>query len=288
MNDADNNKNRVASRSHPGQDGIRTFSYRGCASPDPSRPVPLVEETAVAVSYNGISQAVMMLSPVHLEDFAVGFSLSQGFIDSVDDILDLQVTAAGDGLELAITVTSRAHWGLRQHRRQLAGTTGCGLCGVDSLQQALPELAPLSPQPLPPADRFLTLRDRMAAAQTLGQTSGALHAALFIDAANNPVACREDIGRHNALDKLIGALARQRRPLPGGLAVMTSRCSQELIQKAVRAGLGTLVSFSAPSTLAVDWARRHNLNLVHLSRQGEPRVYSPYALTDDTHTERRP
>jgi FdhD protein len=235
----------------------------------------LAEECALAISYNGISYAVMMVSPSALEDFVAGFSLSSAVVQSIDDIYDIQLEGEGIALHAEVDIGNRAFWSLKEQRRNLAGTTGCGLCGVEALEQALPELTSLEPAPLPPAEHFIDLRQRINDAQELARRSGALHAALFVDAEGELRLCREDIGRHNALDKLIGALLRQGLDPRSGFAVVTSRCSLELIHKAVRAGLSTLVSLSAPTTLTVEWARRHHLNLIHLPHHSAPRVYSP-------------
>lgn len=157
----------------------------------------------------------------------------------------------------------------------MAGTSGCGLCGVEAVEQALPDLQVLPGAPLPPAAWLDGLRQRISAFQPLGQYSGAVHAAVFMNNQGELLLGREDIGRHNALDKLIGALIRQKIPTAGGLAIVTSRCSLELIQKVLRAGIQTLVSLSSPTGLALQWARRHNLNLIHLPQKSAPRVYSP-------------
>ena len=235
----------------------------------------LAGEVALAIAYNGLSQAVMMVSPNDLEDFVYGFSLGAGLIASIDDIYDVRLTPHGDAIAAELQVSNRAFWALKDQRRQLAGNTGCGLCGIEALNQALPDLPVLPQAPLPPAAHLEHLRERVNAVQEIGRRSGALHAALFVDAAGEIRLCREDIGRHNALDKLIGALKRQRLDLAGGFAVVTSRCSLELIHKAVRGGLSTLVSLSAPTALTVQWAREHNLNLIHLPHRSAPRIYSP-------------
>lgn len=253
----------------------RDFHYAELEQPLQGSHTVLAEECALAISYNGITQAVMMLSPTDLEDFALGFSLGQGLLESIDDIYDIQLSGTGSARQVELSISSRAFWALKQQRRQMAGSSGCGLCGVAALEQALPALPDLQPTPLPPAAQLHGLRQRIAQSQTLAQSSGALHAALFVDEQGQIRLCREDIGRHNALDKLIGALQRQRLDARGGFAVITSRCSLELIHKAVRGGLGTLVSLSAPTALTVDWARRHQLNLIHLPHHSAPRVYSP-------------
>lgn len=235
----------------------------------------LAEECALAIAYNGISHAVMMVSPSALEDFVVGFSLSGELVSGLDEIYDIQLSRRGEAFSAEVEIGNRAFWALKQQRRNLAGTSGCGLCGVEAIDQALPQLTPLMPGPLPPAAHLNELRARINDAQRLARQSGALHAALFVDEHGDIVLCREDIGRHNALDKLIGALRREGRDGRRGFAVVTSRCSLELIHKAVRAGLPTLVSLSAPTDLCVRWARQHRLNLIHLPHHSAPRVYSP-------------
>lgn len=242
---------------------------------------PLVSESALALSYNGLNHAVMMVSPGDLEDFVRGFSLSAGLVDSIDDIYDIQLSGSDAARRAEVRISSRAFWALKQQRRQLAGASGCGLCGVEALEQALPTLNVLPASPLPPASHLHELRQRIAAVQHQARSSGALHAALFVDAQGAIRLCREDIGRHNALDKLIGALQQQGLDGARGFAVVTSRCSLELLHKVVRAGIGSLVSLSAPTALTVDWARRHQLNLIHLPHQHAPRVYSPAPVTED-------
>ncbi|MNB81569.1 MULTISPECIES: formate dehydrogenase accessory sulfurtransferase FdhD [unclassified Pseudomonas] len=235
----------------------------------------LAEEVALAIAYNGISQAVMLVTPTDLEDFIVGFSLGSGIIQDATDIYDLQLSGSGSAQYAQVTIANRAFWNLKQQRRQLAGTSGCGLCGVEAVEQALPDLQVLPGAPLPPVEWLDGLRQRIGAFQPLGQHCGAVHAAVFMNDQGELLMGREDIGRHNALDKLIGALVRQNIPTAGGLAIVTSRCSLELIQKVLRAGIQTLVSLSSPTGLAVQWARRHNLNLIHLPQKNAPRVYSP-------------
>ena len=235
----------------------------------------LAEEVALAIAYNGISQAVMLVTPTDLEDFIVGFSLGSGIIQDATDIYDLQLTGSGSAQYAQVTIANRAFWNLKQQRRQLAGTSGCGLCGVEAVEQALPDLQVLPGAPLPPVEWLDGLRQRIGAFQPLGQHCGAVHAAVFMNDQGELLMGREDIGRHNALAKLIGGLVRQNIPTAGGLAIVTSRCSLELIQKVLRAGIQTLVSLSSPTGLAVQWARRHNLNLIHLPQKNAPRVYSP-------------
>lgn len=235
----------------------------------------LAAEIALAISYNGLNQAVMMVSPGNIEDFIRGFSLSNAIVDRLDDIHDIRLTHFDQACQADVQISSRAFWALKDHRRQMAGTSGCGLCGVEALEQALPQLEILPPTPLPPAAHFDGIRQRIEQAQQLARSSGALHAALYFDAAGEALLCREDIGRHNALDKLIGALQFEGLDARQGFVVVTSRCSLELIHKAVRARLGTLVSLSAPTALTVRWALKHRLNLIHVPHRNAPRIYSP-------------
>ncbi|RON85786.1 formate dehydrogenase accessory sulfurtransferase FdhD [Pseudomonas fluorescens] len=237
--------------------------------------VALAAEIALAITFNGLSQAVMMVSPGNLEDFIRGFALSNAIIDSVDEIYDIRLSHFDQACQADVQISSRAFWVLKDHRRQMAGTSGCGICGVEALEQALPQLDILQPCALPPAAHFDGIRQRIEQAQQLARSSGALHAALYFDASGEAPLCREDIGRHNALDKLIGAMQIADVDARQGFVVVTSRCSLELIHKAVRARLGTLVSLSAPTALTVRWALKHRLNLIHVPHRNAPRIYSP-------------
>ncbi|NQD92316.1 formate dehydrogenase accessory sulfurtransferase FdhD [Pseudomonas sp. CrR25] len=261
-----------AAAANPPQDAYAYVELNAAAQPGSA---VLAEECALAISYNGIGHAVMMVSPTAVEDFVAGFSLSGGLIDTLDDIYDIQVKRAGSALSAEAQISNRAFWALKQQRRTLAGTSGCGLCGVEALEQALPQLDVLTSSPLPPAEHLQGLRERIGHFQRLARQTGALHAAAFVESSGEIRLCREDIGRHNALDKLIGALLRERLDPRQGFVLVTSRCSLELIHKAVRAKIGTLVSLSAPTSLTVQWARRHQLNLIHLPHHSAPRVYSP-------------
>ncbi|MBV6826738.1 formate dehydrogenase accessory sulfurtransferase FdhD [Pseudomonas sp. PD9R] len=258
----------------PAPAASRTYSYTSLEHTE-SASTALAEEVALAIAFNGISQAVMLVTPTDLEDFIVGFSLGSGIIQDATEIYDLQLSGSGSAQYAQVTIANRAFWNLKQQRRQMAGTSGCGLCGVEAVEQALPDLKVLPGAPLPPAEWLEGLRQRIGAFQPLGQYSGAVHAAVFMNDQGELLLGREDIGRHNALDKLIGGLIRRNIPITGGLAIVTSRCSLELIQKVLRAGIQTLVSLSSPTGLAVQWARRHNLNLIHLPQKNAPRVYSP-------------
>ena len=235
----------------------------------------LAGEAAVAISYNGINHAVMMATPADLEDFALGFSLGGGLVNSVADVRDIDVQEQGDAITVDVILGNRGFASFKAQRRTLAGSSGCGLCGVEALEQVLFPLPMRHLRAVPPALHLQGLRDRFVSAQTLVRQSGAMHGALYVDSRGETRVCREDIGRHNALDKLLGACRRQGLCLEEGFVALTSRCSLELIHKAVRVGVANLVSLSAPTTMSVRWARQYNLNLIHQPQRSPARCYSP-------------
>ncbi|WP_232802358.1 formate dehydrogenase accessory sulfurtransferase FdhD [Alloalcanivorax mobilis] len=268
----------------PQADPTPCYDYLEYGS-DPARdPVigehAMAAETAVAISYNGLNHAVMMATPEHLEDFITGFTLTSGLIDNAGAIHDIELEIGEEAVRAEVTLSSRAFAAFKQQRRGQAGSGGCGLCGVEALDQALPALPRRAPARLPPGADLGGLRERFAATQTLARHSGAMHAALYVDGRGETRLCREDIGRHNALDKLIGACLRAGLDPADGFLAITSRCGLELIHKTVRAGAGTLVSLSSPSSLSVRHARRCGLNLIHQPRHGGPRLYSPAPCRD--------
>lgn len=239
---------------------------------DAARVLP--EETPVALSFNGVTHAVMLASPGDLEDFGTGFALSEGIVAAAGEILDLDIVVQPDGIEIAMRLTARRFAALSERRRSLAGPTGCGLCGVDSLAQA-------NRQPQTVGSDFTISEaairsglDALPQAQALNERTGAAHAAAWIDATGRLVAVREDVGRHNALDKLIGALARTGGDFSTGAALLTSRCSVELVMKAAGVGMPVLVAVSAPTARAVALAQACNLTLVALARADSMLVFA--------------
>ncbi|MDP3513963.1 MAG: formate dehydrogenase accessory sulfurtransferase FdhD [Sulfuritalea sp.] len=239
-----------------------------------SRPDDLAEEIPVAFEYNGISHAVMLATPADLEDFAFGFSLSEGIVARHQDIFDIGVSASAAGITLQIEIAGDAFARLKAHRRSLTGRTGCGLCGVESLDQVQRVLSPL-PQAVafPLAALYAGMRS-LPLQQLLQQATGATHAACCVERDGSIDYVREDVGRHNALDKTLGAMARK-----GGVAgdralVITSRASFEMVQKAAALGAGTLAAVSAPTAAAVRLAEKLNLTLIGFLRQETCVIYT--------------
>lgn len=226
----------------------------------------VAEEVPVALAYNGASYAVLLATPDDLEDFATGFSLTEGIIDRADEIEEVLAIPNADGVVLRIWLRRDRQERLEARRRRLAGPAGCGLCGIESLAEAarapvhVTAAASFHPEQVEAAIR--SLRDH----QPLGAKTRAVHAAGFWHPRRGMVAVREDIGRHNALDKLAGALARSSHDPGEGILVLTSRVSVELVQKAARCGAGLLAAVSAPTALAVRTAEAANITLVAVAR----------------------
>jgi FdhD protein len=226
----------------------------------------LAEETPVALVYNGISHAVMMASPADLEDFAVGFSVSEGIADDKSDIGNIEPFVVDDGIEVRIELSSRSFWRLKERRRTLAGRTGCGLCGVDSLEQTVRVMQPVASDLKVSLDAIHRALDNLPEAQTNNRATRSMHAAAFATPQGELKLVREDVGRHNALDKLIGGLLRGGIDPASGVCLITSRCSYEMVQKAVVTGFPILAAVSAPTLMARRLAEAHNLTLIALAR----------------------
>jgi FdhD protein len=242
-------------------------------NPSHSSYLALAEEVPVALVFNGISHAVMMASPVHLEDFALGFALTEGLIDHASQLYGVEVIHQTNGIELQLDVAAQAEARLKERRRSMAGRTGCGLCGADSLAQVKLPL-PQAPEVLIDVDAMHRAHAHMRALQPLKLQTGATHAAAWSNAKGEITLLREDVGRHNALDKLIGALSKASTDMQQGFICITSRASFEMVQKTVMAGAGALTAVSAPTRLAVELAEQHNLALAGLVRGQTFTAYS--------------
>ncbi|HXI07626.1 MAG: formate dehydrogenase accessory sulfurtransferase FdhD [Bradyrhizobium sp.] len=226
----------------------------------------IAEETALALTYNGGTYAVMMGTPQHLKDFAVGFSLSEGVVQSADEIESIDIVELDDGIELRMWLAAEKAARINERRRHVAGPTGCGICGLESIAEAVRPIA------IVPQGRSFSPQAIMAAMaavsplQALNIETRAVHAAAFWTPSQGIVALREDVGRHNALDKLAGSLALQGIHAAGGMVLLTSRVSVEMVQKAAGTGAPLLVAISAPTALAVRMADAAGITLCAIAR----------------------
>jgi FdhD protein len=241
--------------------GIRPSSRRTVWRTGRAGTDELAEEVPIAFEYNGISHAVMLATPADLEDFAIGFSLSEGIVARRSDIFGIEIEESAAGISLKIEIAAADFMRLKERRRSLAGRTGCGLCGTESLDQVLRDLAPLSAgHPFPLAALYAGMR-ALPARQILQQATGATHAACRVGRDGAISHVREDVGRHNALDKTLGALAREDVDAAADALIITSRASVEMVQKAVALRVGTLAAVSAPTAAAVRLAEELELAL---------------------------
>jgi len=234
----------------------------------------VAEEAPVALEYNGISHAVMLASPEYLEEFAIGFSLSEGIVARRSEIYECEVFQEPFGMRVAIRIANERFAALKERRRSLAGRTGCGLCGTESLAHAIRTPPAVTGEAaFAPATLHLALQ-RMQEQQFLQQKTGAVHAAAWIAPNGDIGLLREDVGRHNALDKLIGALVESGIDAAQGALIVTSRASYEMVQKAASAGVGLMAAISAPTALAVRLARQCNMTLVGFMRENRHVIYT--------------
>ena len=251
---------------------MTVVEYRNAHRQDGTR--ALAVEAPVNLVYGSVPHAVMMATPGDLEDFAYGFSLTEGIVEEAGEIRDVRVEPAQDGLRLLVEL---APGRLREHlarKRAISGRTGCGVCGIEdiaSLPRAVFRPAPDLRLSVPAVAQALASLD---AAQSLGAETRAVHAAAWASIDGTLVAVREDVGRHNALDKLIGALMRSGTDPATGFLIITSRCSFEMVEKAARLGAGAIVAISAPTSLALDRAKAHGLTLCAIARSDSLTVFT--------------
>ena len=244
------------------------------------------EETAIALTYNGGTYAVMMGTPQNLRDFAVGFSLSEGIVQSPDEIRSFDIIDLDDGIELRMWLAQSRADRLNERRRHIAGPTGCGICGIDSIAEAI------RPAAIVAGGRSFSSREVMAAMQslpalqTINIETRAVHAAAFWMPGRGTVALREDVGRHNALDKLAGALALGRISTGEGMVLLTSRVSVEMVQKTAAIGAPVMVAVSAPTALAVRTAEAAGITLAAIARGDGFEIFThPGRITSATVTQ---
>lgn len=254
----------------------RTLRFDGGTDGNGPRHVPI--ETPIAFEYDGIGYAVMMATPSDLRDYAIGFTLAERLVASIADIASVEPAELPQGWVLRIALRGAPQGVLRERVRLRLTEGSCGLCGLETIEQVLRPLPRLARGPR--VDRTAIARALAALdqRQPLGRATGAAHAAAFCSAAGEVLLVREDVGRHNAMDKLIGAAARDSLDLRDGFILLTARCSYELVEKAVTAGCPLLVTISAPTSLAVERARQSGLTLVALARHDSMLVVNdPYA-----------
>jgi FdhD protein len=254
--------------------------WRDGRASESARVIP--EETALALTYNGGTYAVMMGTPQDLEDFAIGFSLNEGIIQSPNDIVSLDVVPLDDGIELRMWLAQSRADRLSERRRHIAGPTGCGLCGIDSIAEAV------RPAAIVAAGRSFSPQQITAAIQSVPQLQAiniqtrAVHAAAFSTPAAGIVALREDVGRHNALDKLAGALAQAKIAAAEGMVLLTSRVSVEMVQKTAAMGAPLMVAVSAPTALAVRMADAAGITLAAIARSDGFEIFThPNRITTE-------
>jgi len=228
----------------------------------------------VALTYNRVSHVVMMATPADLEDFGLGFSITEELIGAPRDLLATRVIPRPGGVEVAMTITEEWFDRLATHRRNMVGRTGCGLCGAENIEQAL-----RFPRPVDSSLRVTHAALQRAIAslemhQPLQADTGATHGAAWCEPEGRIVKLREDVGRHNALDKLIGSLHRDGFNASDGFVLVSSRASYEMVYKTAAAGIGLIAAVSAPTTLAVEFAERSGVTLVGFARPGRHNVYT--------------
>jgi FdhD protein len=238
-----------------------------------TRAVP--EETPVALSYNGASYAVMMATPADLEDFAYGFAFSEGLISSLDEVRELRIVEVDGGIDCQVELADKASEKLVQRRRRIAGPVGCGLCGIESIAEAVRPVPAAGGPDMRFTDSDIVQAVRLLSArQPFHRETGAIHAAGIYQRGSGIVEAREDVGRHNALDKLIGAVKRGAIETAKAAIVITSRVSVEMVQKTAVAGAPMLVAISAPTALAIRTADDAGITLVALVRGDEYDIFT--------------
>jgi FdhD protein len=234
----------------------------------------VAEERAIALTFGGSTNAVMMATPADLEDFGVGFALTEGIIEQADEIASIEIVESSLGIEVQMWLGRNRSDELSARRRAMIGPVGCGLCGIESLEQACPAPRHVSSTAAFRARDLLNAMSALAPLQELNQKTRGVHAAAFWQPHKGIGLVREDVGRHNALDKLAGALMRENMVRAGGAVLLTSRVSVEMVQKTARIGAPVLVAVSAPTSLAVETAEQAGITLIAVARSDGYEVFT--------------
>lgn len=239
----------------------------------------VAEEMPVALVYHGVPHAVMLATPADLEDYAVGFTLTEGLVARPDEIRGVEVSFGEEAVEVRITVAWERFSALLDRRRNLTGRTGCGLCGEETLEQAIREVKPVGTGARLSDTELHAAIAQLGKLQPINARTGSVHAAAWVRPGEGIQLVREDVGRHNALDKAIGALVREGVDPAGGALLLTSRASFEMVQKSAAAGVAFVAALSAPTAFAVRLAERAGITLVAFAREHQHVVYAhPWRL----------
>jgi FdhD protein len=242
----------------------------------------VAEEVPIVLMYNGISHVVMLATPTNLEDFALGFSMTEGIIQHPQEFLSAKVYHRTNGIEVQVKIPEERFQCLSDKGRNLTGRTGCGLCGASTLKQAIRQPAPVHSGVNVTAEQLTTALNDLHQKQSLNQLTGAIHAAAWVEPERGIIDVREDVGRHNALDKLLGLLCRTGKDVNAGYIIVTSRASYEMVQKTAFLGIGLLVAISAPTGLAIRLAEQAGVTLVGFARGDKHVIYThPQRLIHD-------
>jgi FdhD protein len=234
----------------------------------------VAEEVPIALVYHNVPHVVMLATPANFEDFGVGFTLSEGLVARPDEIREVEVTQGADAVDVRMTVAWERFTELLHRRRNLTGRTGCGLCGAEKAEDAIRELPPVGPgTPVTIQDLHAAI-EQMGTLQPINARTGSVHAAAWVVPGQGIQFVREDVGRHNALDKAIGALVRSKADMAAGYMLVTSRASYEMVQKCATVGISFLAAFSAPTAFAVRLAQKTGMTLVAFARRDRHVVYA--------------
>lgn len=234
----------------------------------------VAEEAPVSLIYNGVPHVVMLATPTNLEDFALGFSITEGIIQSAAELISIHTYNRSNGIEVRLQIPESQFCKLSDKGRNLTGRTGCGLCGATTLQQAIRQVSPVQAELSVAATELIAALGAISQHQQVNHLTGAVHAAAWVVPGSGIQYVREDVGRHNALDKLIGLLLRIGKNPALGFVMITSRASYEVVQKAASVGIGLLAAISAPTGLAIRLAEEAGLTLVGFVRENQHVVYT--------------